>query len=72
MKCVLLNSGERYCTANVHYLLHLTESVIWLGPLWASSCFPFESLNGDTKKLFHGTQHIAEQVMNSNGIWMFI
>ena len=32
------------------------------GPLWAHSCFPFESVNGDLLKLFHGTRNSVEQV----------
>ena len=32
------------------------------GPLWAYSCFAFESLNGDIKEYYHGTQNMSEQV----------
>ena len=35
--------GRRYMTANVHNLLHLTDCIRELGPLWAFSCFHFES-----------------------------
>lgn len=57
-----LCTGERYVTANVHGLLHLPEMVQNLGPLWAHSCFPFESANGDLLKLFHGSQSVEKQV----------
>ena len=49
-------------TANVHGLLHLSDTVRRLGPLWAHSCFPFEAANGLILKLFHGTQNVEKQV----------
>ena len=49
-------------SANVHGLLHLPTVVKKLGPLWAHSCFPFESANGVILKLFHGTQSTEKQV----------
>ena len=54
--------GERYMTSNVHLLLHLTDKVEDLGPLWASSCFYFEDFNGQLRRLFHGTQHVERQI----------
>ena len=57
--------GERYMTINVHSLLHLPQTVRELGPLWAISCFPFESASGDLLKLFHGTQYIDAQIINA-------
>ena len=50
-------------TINVHGLLHLPEVVNNLGPLWAHSCFPFESANGDLLKFFHGSSGIEKQVL---------
>ena len=49
-------------TLNVHGLLHLSNIVKNLGPLWAHSCFPFESANGDILKFFHGSSGIEKQV----------
>ena len=49
-------------TMNVHLLLHLSDTVKRLGPLWGHSCFPFESLNGYLLTLFHGTTHVDKQV----------
>lgn len=58
--------GERYCTSNVHHLLHIAECVRLHGPMWSSlSAFDFENWNGDFKYLFHGTQHVDTQIMNS-------
>lgn len=59
-----LLAEERYMTLNVHQLLHLPEVVNNLGPLWAHSCFPFESANGDLLKLFHGSRGVEKQVGN--------
>jgi len=47
---------------NVHLLCHLVLQVRNWGPLWSYSCFPFESVNGVIRKLFHGTRDMSEQV----------
>ena len=60
--------GEQYQTANIHSLLHMAEDVGNLGPLWTHSTFPFESLNGEMLKLFHGTQNIAFQIISAINI----
>ena len=49
-------------SANVHSLLHLPEVTKDLGPLWATSCFPYEAANGEILKLFHGSQGVDKQV----------
>lgn len=54
--------GERYMTCNVHQLLHLSNMVRDMGPLWCYSCFSFENANGVLLKLFHGTQHVDSQI----------
>ena len=59
--CVMLTcfTGENGCTMNVHLLRHLPVCVRNWGPLWAYSCFPFESMNGHLKIHFHGTRCIG-------------
>ena len=54
--------GGTFCGLNVHHLKHVSKCVENWGPLWAYSCFPFESQNGDLLKLFHGTRNPVEQV----------
>jgi hypothetical protein len=54
--------GERYYVANVHMLLHFSDSVQNLGPLWAHSTFPFEDANGWLGELYHGTRNPDKQV----------
>lgn len=52
-------------SANIHLLLHLTNNVCQLGPLWVYSCFYFEGKNGVLKNSVHGTQYIEKQIINS-------
>lgn len=55
-------------TINIHSLLHLTDDVRNLGPLWTHSCFPFESYNGNLLKLFHGSQNVELQIVSAIAI----
>ena len=55
-------TGEGNFLPNVHGILHLPEAASDLGPLWAHSCFPFESGNGEILKLYHGSQSVEKQV----------
>lgn len=57
--------GLRYCSINIHLLIHLPDSVKNLGPLWAHTCYESEDLNGQILKLFHGTWHIDSQLARS-------
>ncbi|KAE8752310.1 hypothetical protein FOCC_FOCC001103 [Frankliniella occidentalis] len=47
---------------NVHMCTHLDHVVRLLGPLWATSCFQFEDINGRLKNLIHGTRHVGLQI----------
>ena len=58
----------RYMTINVHQLLHMTQCVRDLGPLWVYSCFHFEDKNGFLLKLFHGTQSFQFQVVYATSV----
>ena len=49
-------------TMNIHQLKDITFHVRNWGPLWSFSCFGFESISGDIKKLFHGTREMSQQV----------
>ena len=59
-----LSSGQDGCTMNVHMLKHLPACVANWGPLWAYSCFHFESVNGHLKAHYHGTRAMNFQVYN--------
>ncbi|KAE8739390.1 hypothetical protein FOCC_FOCC015112, partial [Frankliniella occidentalis] len=56
--------GMKRMTYNLHVLRHLPSVVRELGPLWTSSCFMFENLNGALKHVVHGTQQAGVQVQN--------
>lgn len=55
-----------FCSINIHLLLHLPDSVINTGPLWAHSCYKFEDINGKLLKQIHGTSHIDTQLANGH------
>ena len=57
--------GEHYQTFNAHSILRLVFCVKNLGPLLSFSCFSYEDYNGDLRNLFHGTQHVALQVITA-------
>lgn len=54
--------GERYQTANI---VHLSDTVRALGPLWTHSCFHFENKNSNLSRLIHGTQNIPMQMVHA-------
>ncbi|CAG5078015.1 Protein of unknown function, partial [Cotesia congregata] len=43
---------RKYLTCNLHQLLHLPDDVMNFGPLFITSCFPFENLNGILKRCY--------------------
>ncbi|KAJ1522999.1 hypothetical protein ONE63_002135 [Megalurothrips usitatus] len=50
---------------NVHILRHLPGVVKETGPLFTTSCFTYENLNGVLKYIVHGTQYVGLQVQNN-------
>ncbi|XP_013421011.1 uncharacterized protein LOC106181232 [Lingula anatina] len=60
--CLYSPRNETY---NVHCLVHLCDKVTELGPLWTQSCFFYEDLNGDLRKLFHGTSSVELQISSA-------
>ena len=57
--------GYKFLSINFHMLTHLAENVRQLGPLPSTSCMPFEDLNGQLKRLVHGTTHAVLQICSS-------
>src|SRR6218665_1246490 len=57
--------GSEYCTFNVHQLLHLPQAVLNWGPLWAFSCFRFESNIGQIISLVTGSNCVPMQIFRS-------
>ncbi|XP_077564679.1 uncharacterized protein LOC144180166 [Haemaphysalis longicornis] len=62
----------RNVSYNVHQLLHLADSVETWGPLWATSCFPFEGRNAVLLGYFSGTQHVGEQIARTFVWWQHL
>ncbi|CAN8029864.1 unnamed protein product, partial [Ixodes persulcatus] len=56
--------GEAQMTSNVHTLLHIPKSVLLHGPLWALSCFEFESNMGQLLKLVSSAKGVPYQIMS--------
>lgn len=54
--------GKATMGLNFHNLTHLVACVKKWGPLWAWSCFCFESFNGELKKSVHGTGNVCKQI----------
>lgn len=53
---------DKEMTYNVHQLLHLPKSVLLFGPLWAHSCFTFETNIGRLQKLVTSANGVALQI----------
>lgn len=60
----------RYMGMNVHLLAHLHQIVKDLGPLWVTSCFFLEDLNGQIVKLIHGPYMPGLQICSSASLFM--
>ncbi|XP_064456969.1 uncharacterized protein LOC135367607 [Ornithodoros turicata] len=54
--------GAEAARFNVHQLLHLAKTVRMLGPLWATSMFPFESGNGKILNLVTAAKSVPLQI----------
>lgn len=57
--------GLRFATINFHLLGHLSDCVRLYGPLWTTSCFPFENANGFLVRCLTGTHNSVLNMTNS-------
>lgn len=62
----------KFATINFHMLLHLPDQVRKFGPLWTTSCMAMEDLNGQFKRMVHGTVHVAKQIVPRLGQTMHL
>jgi hypothetical protein len=53
---------KKSITINVHFLVHLCQSVFDWGCLWATSTFIPEWFNGEMMSMCNGTQHTGKQM----------
>ena len=60
--------GLRNMSFNVHCLLHLADVVLLFGPLWVSTCFGLEGMNGQLANLVHGTRYAGLQIHSNLGL----
>lgn len=60
--------GKNSMTMNVHLLLHITTSVKYLGPLWSTSMFSFESNNATFGQCVKGNTDIISQIATKYAI----
>lgn len=56
---------NRQMVMNVHLLIHLSNSVQQLGPLWANGCFDDEDFNGTLKKMVKSSNKPHLQICSS-------
>lgn len=56
--------GKEHMSSNLHTLLHLPKAVLLHGPLWALSCFPFESNMGHLLKLVSSSNGVPFQILS--------
>ena len=64
--------GVENMTSNVHQLRHLHEIVKRTGPLWTTSCFSYEDLNGIIKSFVHSSNAPHLQILNGVSLYMNI
>jgi len=60
--------GSEHMTHNLHKLLHLERSVRLNGPLFLTTCFPFEDMNGRLSNFIHGTRCVDLQIHSNLSI----
>ncbi|CAF4008307.1 unnamed protein product, partial [Rotaria sp. Silwood1] len=58
--------GLRHMTSNIHSLLHVSESLKYIGPLWMYSTFSYEGIDKDFINTVHGTVHFAKQLIRQH------
>lgn len=57
--------GEKYMSCNIHSLRHLATTVRRCGPLFTTSCFPLESINGQLTQFVHGSNSPHLQILRN-------
>lgn len=57
--------GQRIYSINLHSLVHLVDCVRWWGPLFTTSAFAFEHMNGYFLSFYAGTSHKPKKALES-------
>ena len=50
---------------NIHQLIHMVQSVLDWGPLWAHCGYPFESGNGKILRMVHAAKGVLNQIFRN-------
>ncbi|CAF4583957.1 unnamed protein product [Rotaria socialis] len=58
--------GLRHMSSNIHSVLHVHESLKFMGPLWFYSTFSFEGIDKDLISTVHGTTEFAKQLIRQH------
>lgn len=61
--------GEENVSFNCHQLIHLTQSVLNWGPLWATSAFGFERNTGNLRALLKDTNKNPQLIYQKFLLW---
>ncbi|XP_049925967.1 uncharacterized protein LOC126405952 isoform X2 [Epinephelus moara] len=64
--------GEENVSFNCHQLIHLKESVLNWGPLWATSAFSFERNNRYLREVLNGIGNDPQQICQGFLLWQLI
>lgn len=64
--------GAQFMTCHVHQLIHLPSVVRDLGPLWATSCAPFEGLNDTLRRFSLGNQQEETLVTSAASLFLHV
>lgn len=64
--------GNSFMSCYVHQLIHLPSVVRDFGPLWVTSCSPFERLNDTLRKYSQGNQQEDLQVTSAASLFLHV
>lgn len=65
VKNVQVLYGKQFMSFNVHLLLHLPQSVLNWGPLWAHSAFCYEDFNQELQNYVKSSNGVARQICDT-------
>ncbi|KAE8742171.1 hypothetical protein FOCC_FOCC012311 [Frankliniella occidentalis] len=64
--------GNAFLTCHVHQLIHLPDVVRDFGPLWVTSCAPYENLNENLRKFSQGNNQEETQVTSAASLFLHV
>ncbi|KAJ1530915.1 hypothetical protein ONE63_005754 [Megalurothrips usitatus] len=64
--------GDEFMSCYVHQLMHLPTVVKDFGPLWVTSCAPYEALNETLRRFSQGINQEENQVMSAASLFLHV